>query len=133
MKDIKTLIKQNKDEITDLLISYLKEKSKKTKSPKTICHFKALGKKYTSNIFTRNYEEFLLDSSKLLSYDQVKDKLKGFVRPDVKDFPPLHEKKSTMIKLHNGGIVSSYSSTEKKLKHIEGICELLNVNLEVLN
>jgi cyclophilin family peptidyl-prolyl cis-trans isomerase len=131
MLAIEKVIKENQEEFMDMVIKFVKEKTsvKQKKSPKTICHFYALGKTYDSNIFARNYEDFLVDTSKILGYDGFKEVLKGFVRKGENEFPVSHKGKTSMVKLNNGGVVSCYSGTPKKLKHIRGLCDIMGITL----
>ncbi len=131
---IEKFIKENQEEFLEVVLNFIKEKSetKQKKSPKKVCHFKALGKTYDSDIFTRNYESFLLDVSKILSYNEFKTHLQGFVRKNKEEFPDSFSIKTSMIKLHNGGIVSSYSATEKKIEHIKGLCKHMGVSLTII-
>jgi len=131
MSPIEKVIKENQEEFMDMVIKFVNEKTltKQKKAPKTICHFQALGKTYDSNIFARNYESFLQDVSKIMEYDKFKSILKGFVRESENDFSESHEGKTSMIKLHNGGVATCYSGTPKKLEHIKGLCDVMGVSL----
>ena len=134
MSSIEKIIRDNQEEFMNMIINFINEKStqKQKKAPKTICHFKALGKTYDNDIFTRNYEQFLLDTSKILSYQNFKDSLKGFVRETEDEFPESYGGRTSMVRLHNGGVVSCYSATDKKLEHIKVLCETMGVNLTIL-
>lgn len=134
MAPIEKIIKENQEEFMDMVIKFVNEKTsvKQKKSPKTICHFKALGKTYDSDIFIRNYESFLQDASKIMEYDKFKLILKGFMRETENEFPESHEGKTSMIKLHNGGVVTGYSGTQKKMEHIEGLCDVMGINLTII-
>jgi hypothetical protein len=131
MSPIEKVIKENQEEFMDMVIKFVNEKTsvKQKKSPKTICHFHALGKTYDSNIFARNYENFLVDTSKILGYDGFKQILKGFVRKGENEFPKSHKGKTVMVKLNNGGVVTCYSGTSKKLEHIRGLCDVMGITL----
>ena len=134
LSQIEKTIKENQHEFMDMVIKFVNEKlnQKQTKAPKTICHFQALGKTYDSNVFTRNYEQFLLDVSKILSYDEFKAHMHRYVRLNENEFSKSTLDKVFLIKLHNRGIVSTHSSTEKKLTHIKRLCEYMGINLTIL-
>lgn len=134
MSPIEKVIKENQEEFMDMVIKFVNKKTsvKQKKGLKIICHFQALGKTYNSDIFIRNYESFLQDASKIMDYDKFKLILKGFMRESKDDFPESHEGKTSMIKLHNGGVVSGYSGTPKKMEHIEGLCDAIGINLTII-
>ena len=124
MSPIEKVIKENQEEFMDMVIKFVNEKTsvKQKKGLKIICHFQALGKTYN----------FLQDASKIMDYYKFKLILKGFMRESKDDFPESHEGKTSMIKLHNGGVVSGYSGTPKKMEHIEGLCNAIGINLTII-
>lgn len=132
ISSVMELISNNKEELISIF-SKKTEEAKKKKNPKTVCHFKVFGKHYNSNIFKNNYENFLLDTSKILPYEAFKPILKGFIRENESDFPEVHDDKSALFKLHNNGVVSAYSATEKKIGHIKELCNLMGVSLTITN
>jgi regulator of PEP synthase PpsR (kinase-PPPase family) len=134
MSPIEKVIKENQEEFMDMVIKFVNEKTsvKQKKASKIICHFQALGKTYDSDIFIKNYECFLQDASKIMDYDKFKLILKGFMRESKDDFPESHVGKTSMIKLHNGGVVTGYSGTPKKMEHIEGLCNTMGINLTII-
>jgi hypothetical protein len=134
MSPIEKVIKENQEEFMDMVIKFVNEKTsvKQKKASKIICHFQALGKTYDSDIFIKNYECFLQDASKIMDYDKFKLILKGFMRESKDDFPESHGGKTSMIKLHNGGVVTGYSGTPKKMEHIEGLCNTMGINLTII-
>lgn len=134
MKNIEQIIKENQEEFMGMVISFVNKKGEvqKKKAPKTICHFIAFGKKYTSNIFSNNYKQLLKDVSNIHGYDTFKTVLKSFVEMDINNFSPSKRDKTQLIYLNNGAIVSSYSSTRIKRQHIQGICDVLNVPVEFI-
>jgi len=134
MSPIEKVIKENPEEFMDMVIKFVNEKTsvKQKKASKIICHFQALGKTYDSDIFIKNYESFLQDASKIMDYNKFKLILKGFMRESKDDFPESHEGKTSMIKLHNGGVVTGYSGTPKKMEHIEGLCNAMGINLTII-
>jgi hypothetical protein len=128
-------IRDNQDEFINMVINFVNQKTttKQKKSSKTILHFQALGKTYDSDIFTRNYTQFLMDVSKILSYDEMKPFLNCFLRKTENEFPESHNDNSSKFQINNGGFVSTYSSTEKKIEHIKGLCGNLGINIKILN
>ena len=134
MSPIEKIIRENQEEFMDLVIKFVNEKTstKKRKAQKILCHFQALGKKYDSNIFARNYEDFLMDASKLVPLSKFKEVLKGYVKEDENQFTTSHKEKTSIVRLNNGGVVSCYSGTSKKLEHIKGLCEVMGVNFKTV-
>jgi len=123
-------IEDNKEELSAIIVKFFEGKTetlKQTKAPKTVCHFNVLGKKYNSNIFVKNYENFLNDVSNIHGYDLFKKIMKGYVNTDKNQFPKSVITKSTIIKLNNGVFVNTYSATPQKMEHIQKICDILNV------
>jgi cyclophilin family peptidyl-prolyl cis-trans isomerase len=131
MSSIEKVIKENQEEFMEMVIKFVNEKTviKRKKSPKTVCHFYALGKTYDNNIFVRNYENFLIDTSKILGYDGFKQVLKSYIRSEEEEFPKSHKGKGPVIKLSNGGVVTGYSGTSKKIEHIKGLCAVMGIKL----
>jgi hypothetical protein len=132
MQTLESVIRENQDEFLNLVLEFVKEKTKKRKGPKTICHFQALGKTYDNHIFSKNYGAFLKDVSRILSYESLEPILKSYLRKNIDDFSDNTTERSTLIHLENGGYVTTYSSTEKKITHIQDLCQLLNANLKIL-
>ena len=124
-------IRDNQQEFMELVIKFVNQKltQKPTKAPKTICHFQALGKTYDDNIFSKNYEQFLRDVSKILTYNDLKIHMNRFVGLNEKDFTKSTLGNSKLLKLPNGILVSTHSTTEKKLVHIHRLCSHMGINL----
>ena len=133
MKTIKQIIAENQDEFNEIIIKFIEDKmesetnQKNKRAPKTICHFTALGKRYNSNIFTDNYTQFLLDVSSFQGYGLFQKTLGTFIKENINEFTDVTKEKSSIIPLKNGGYVSCYSSTERKLKHINNVCDELSI------
>jgi len=130
MENIYQSIKDNQEEFITMVMEFVEKKTetpKKNKARKTVCHFNVLGKKYNSNIFVKNYENFLNDVSNIHKYDLFKKIMKGYVNTDKNQFPKSVITKSTIIKLNNGVFVNTYSATPQKMEHIQKICDILNV------
>lgn len=132
MKTIKQILMENQDEFNKMIIEFIENKmedepvEKFKKTPKTICHFTTLGKRYGSNVFTDNYTKFLLDVSSFQGYGLFQKTLGTFIKENINDFTDSTKEKS-IIPLRNGGYVSCYSSTELKLKHINNVCNELSI------
>ena len=134
MKSIKQIIEDNRDEFDQLVADFILEKTeegeKKTKAPKTICHFTTLGRAFNSNKFTENYENFLHYISVLPISEEVYYKALGtFVTDDITTFPTSLSK-SGVIYLSNNLKVSTHSSTEKKMEHIAKLGDELNLHID---
>jgi hypothetical protein len=133
MESIKQIIAENQDEFNEIIIKFIENKmqsktnQKNKKAPKTICHFTTLGKRYDSNIFTDNYTQFLLDVSSFQGYGLFQKTLGTFIKENINEFTDVTKEKSSIIPLKNGGYVSCYSSTERKLKHINNVCDELSI------
>jgi hypothetical protein len=134
MKNIKQIIEDNQTEFNQMVVDFISEKNEeketKQRNSKTICHFKVLGQTFNSNTFVNNYEKFLFHISVLPISEEIYYKAFGtFITDDIDNFPPSFGR-SSVIRIPNGLVVSTYSSTEKKLEHITKMCELLNINIE---
>jgi hypothetical protein len=137
MKNIKEIITENQNEFNEMIINFFTEKGnevpqpiktiikQRKKAPKTVCHFKLMGKNYDSNVFTDNYREFLTDISKINDYELFEKTLGTFTKYRLNDFTNVTREKATVIKLMCGGFVSTYSSTKMKMQHIKNICDEL--------
>jgi hypothetical protein len=131
MKNIKEIIENNQAEFNEMVINFVSGKSikKRKKSPKTVCHFSVMGKKYDSNVFTINYMEFLGDISRINTYNLFQKTLGTFTKNKLSDFTDTTRKKATVIELKCGGYVSTYSSTKIKMEHIKSICNEVGCNV----
>ena len=141
MKSIRQIITDNQGEFNEMIINFLTQKGnevpqpikssvkQRKKTPKTVCHFKVMGKKYDSNVFTDNYREFLTDISKGNDYELFEKTLGTFTKYNLNDFTNTTREKATVIKLKCGGFVSTYSSTKMKMEHVKNICDELGYNV----
>jgi hypothetical protein len=131
MKNVERIIRDNQEEFMTMVINFINDKSdnKQKKAPKTICFFSVLGKTYDNKVFARNYEEFLMDVSKIHEYPLFKKVLRGFIKESLNEFSDNTTARITPIKLYNGGYVSTYSPTEKKMEHIKELCEELGIKV----
>lgn len=132
MKNVERIIRDNQEEFMTMVINFINDKSdnKQKKAPKTICFFNVLGKTYDNKVFVRNYEEFLMDISKIHGYPLFKKVLRGFIKENMNDFSDNTTVRITPIKLYNGGYVSTYSSTDKKIDHIKELCTELGIKVD---
>lgn len=127
MQKLQQLIEKCPDELFEIVNKLYDEKfPKKKKKSKTIFKFKVLGKKYDSNITTKNYISFITDISKIHPYEMFEQCIHEY-------YLSKHDlvlKQSQ--KINDNFYVSGYSSTEVKIRHIMNICDLLEINLEML-
>jgi hypothetical protein len=127
MQKLQQLIEKCPDELFEIVNKLYDEKfPKKKKNSKTIFKFKVLGKKYDSNITTKNYISFITDISKIHPYEMFEQCIHEY-------YLSKHDlvlKQSQ--KINDNFYISGYSSTEVKVRHIMNICDLLGINLEVL-
>jgi hypothetical protein len=130
MSPIEKIIRENQDELVEFVLKLVEEKNKvkKKKADKIVCHFDVLGKSYTSNKFVDNYKEFLLEASKILDYDKFEPILQSYIKKDENGFTESYERTS-IVKLYNGGFVSTHSGSVKKIEHIDGLCEIMNATI----
>jgi hypothetical protein len=130
MSPIEKILRENQDELFKFVAKLVEEKNevKKKKADKIVCHFNVLGKSYTSNKFVDNYREFLLDASKILDYDKFQPVLLSYIKKDENGFTESYERTS-IVKLYNGGFVSTHSGSVKKIEHIDGLCEIMNATI----
>jgi hypothetical protein len=127
MKKLETLQNQFPNEVNEIINKLYKEKFPHKKGGKTIYKFKAMGICYESNIFTKNYVNFLKDVSKLHSYQMFESTiLKKYIYKSNVNVKQPH-------KIRDGFYVSGYSSTDRKIKHIKELCNILGLTLTELN
>ena len=69
MDKFKTLLENYPDEVNEIINKLYYNKFPNKRDKKTIFKFKAMGKKYDSNIFTKNYIEFMKDISNIHPYE----------------------------------------------------------------
>jgi hypothetical protein len=131
MEKIELLKKEHPEELTNVVNTLYKIMYPILKKKKTICHFKVMGKKYTENIFVKNYINFLKDIAKIHGYEMFKECIPAcFIRKDKEKFLPSTLDKNQISQIGERIFISTYSSTGKKLKHIKNICELLEMELK---
>lgn len=127
MEKLQQLIETCPDELFEIVNKLYDEKfPKKKKNSKTIFKFKVLGKKYDSNITTKNYISFITDISKIHPYEMFEQCIHEY-------YLSKHDlvlKQSQ--KINDNFYISGYSSTEVKIRHIMNICDFLEISLVVL-
>lgn len=132
MENIRKIISENQEEFNQMIINFIESKTPKAvkpkKKPKTISHFTALGKEYNSDIFTKNYTDFLKDISNIHGVELFKQTIGTFfVKDNIREFTDNTKSKSTIVNLNQGGFVSCYSSTSQKMEHINEIAKKLKI------
>lgn len=127
MEKLQQLIDKCPNELYELVEKLYNEKFPKKKNSKTIFKFKVLGKKYDSNIVTKNYVSFIKDIFKIHPYEMFEKCIhEYYISKDGNSFKQSH-------KIGDNFYITGYSSTEVKIKHIMSICDFLGINLELLS
>jgi|688.fasta_scaffold1137699_2 hypothetical protein len=122
MNKLDKLIVMFPNEVNEMVDKLYDEKFPK-KNKKTIFKFKAMGKEYTDEVFTKNYVNFIKDISKLHPYEMFQNTLiKSYISKTNDGMEQAH-------KIKDDFYVTSYSSTKLKINHIKDICELLEIKL----
>jgi hypothetical protein len=130
MDKIEKLLREHNEEFTQMVNDFYDEKYPSKKS-KTICNFKAAGKYYNSNVFTKNYREFLTDLTQLIGKNVFIKVLKSSVKLDPREFSPSVRKKGQYDNINDVFYISTYTGTDKKIKHITDLCEYLDIPLQL--
>lgn len=133
MEKLEILLENHRDIVMEFIDNLYNEKYPRVKKSKTICHFKTLGNTYNSDIFVRNYIDFMNHVSMLVSYSDLKLHLSNYVTNDKSNFSETCNNKNQVVKLKNGMYLKTYSPTSIKMDHIKKICsELLNCELNFI-
>ena len=130
MDKITKLLKEHNEEFTQMVNEFYDEKYPSKKS-KTICRFKVGGKDYNSDIFTKNYREFLNDLTQTIGRNVFKKVLGNYVKFDPSEFSSSIIQKNQYDNINDVFYVSTYTDTDKKLKHIIDLCEYLDIPLQL--
>ena len=134
MEKLEILLESHRDIVMEFVDNLYNEKYPKSKKNKTICHFKALGNTYDSDIFVRNYIDFMNHVSMIVSYSDIKLHLPKYVSQSKDNFSEKCSNKNQIVKLKGGMYLKTYSSTNIKMDHIKKICsDLLNCDLNFTN
>lgn len=131
MKKIERLLEEHPERINQLINDLYSELY--PRSPKTGFKFIALGKKYDENIATKNYVNFITDITKITEKSTLSECLGSYVKNDPSQFP--HSVKlgyKEIRKITEDTYISTNTSTEKKINHVENICEKLGIKIELI-
>lgn len=127
MEKILQLMEVCPDEVNQFIDNLYKQKFPKNKSKNTVFLFKVLGKEYTHKVFTKNYIEFITDISKIHPYEMFENSvMKCYISRTDEGMKQSH-------RINDGFYVTSYSSTELKIKHIKELCGFLGLELKEIN
>jgi len=133
MEKLEILLENHRDIVMEFIDNLYNKKYPKVKKSKTICHFKVLGTTYNSDIFVRNYIDFMNHVSMIISYSDLKLHLPNYVSDGENSFSEKCSSKNQVVKLKGGVFLKTYSSTNIKMDHIKKICsELLNCDLNFI-
>lgn len=130
MNKIQKLLQEHNEEFLEMVDNFYDEKYP-SKKEKTICHFKVVGKHYRNDIFNKNYKSFLNDLSTSMGAKAFKRVLGRYVEFNVEDFSPSIIRKGQYENINGMFYISTYSSTETKIKHIQDLCEFLDIPLSL--
>lgn len=112
-------------EVGELEMRYEQMKSR-SKSPKTIYKFRALGKVYGDSIFTRNMEDFFSDISKIVPYVTIEECLGS---NKVSRYGGLFRQES---RISDNFYINTSNSTNTKISLINKMCEHLGIDKKVI-
>jgi hypothetical protein len=133
MEKLEILLENHRDIVMEFIDNLYDQKYPKVKKSKTICHFKTLGNTYNSDIFVRNYIDFMNHVSMIVSYSDLKLHLPKYISDGENNFSEKCSSKNQVVKLKGGMFLKTYSSTSIKMDHIKKICsELLNCDLNFI-
>jgi hypothetical protein len=122
MNKLEKLIDRFPNEINEIVDRLYDEKFPK-RSKKLIFKFKALGKEYIDEVFTKNYVNFIKDISQLHPYEMFENTMiKSYISKTNDGMEQPH-------KIKDNFYVTSYSSTKLKISHVKDICDLLEIKL----
>lgn len=133
MNKLKYLQENHQDDLMLLVDNLYNQKCPKKKKEKTICHFQALGNTYNSDIFVRNYIQFMDHVTSIKPLDEVSQVMKKYISDNKVNFSEACLSKKQAIKLKSGHYLNTFSATDVKVRHIKKICkELLKCDLKFL-
>lgn len=124
MNKLKYLQENHNDDFMLLVDNLYKQKCPKKKKEKTICHFQALGNTYNSDIFVRNYIQFMDHVTYIKPLEEVSQVMKNYIS-DKDNFSDACLVRKQAVKLKSGLYLNTFSATEVKLGHIKKICKVL--------
>jgi hypothetical protein len=128
MNKIQKLLQEHNEEFLEMVDNFYDEKYP-SKKEKTICYFKVAGKHYRNDIFNKNYKSFLNDLSTSMGAKAFKRVMGRYVEFNQEDFSPSIIRKGQYENINGMFYISTYSSTETKIKHIQDLCEFLDIPL----
>ena len=124
MDKFKTLLENYPDEVNEIINKLYYNKFPNKRDKKTIFKFKAMGKNYDSDIFTKNYIEFMKDISNIHPYEMFNNSVvKCYISKTYEGMKQSH-------KIKDDFYITGYSSTNRKINHIKELCGLLEINLK---
>ena len=127
--NIKELIKENKEEIINYLLTIVNDKTQIHK-PSIKIKFKAMGKTYDSDKTIDNYVNFITDLSNIHSYETFKPIMKSFICDKQDGFSKDHT--PSVIKINQNFYLSKKVGNEIKERHINEISKALNIPITKL-
>jgi hypothetical protein len=130
MNKIEKLLREHNEEFMEMVNEFYDERYT-SKKGKTICYFKAGGKYYNNNKFVDNYINFLTNLTQIIGKNVFKQKLKTSVKFDPSEFSPSVRQKGQYENINDVFYISTYSGTDKKIKHITDLCEYLDMPLQL--
>jgi len=130
MEKIIRLLEEHKQEFLNVVDNFYDEKYP-TKKPKTICTFKVAGKHYNSDVFTKNYRSFLSDLTTSMGPKAFKKVLGRYVEFNPNDFPNSVLESGQYEQINDSFYLTTKTSNKTKIKHIQDLCEFLDIPLEL--
>jgi len=129
-KELIKLLAEYPEDTKSVILNLYNQKYPKVRTKKTIYHFKALGKEYTSDVFVDNYSQFITDTINLCGFDSLQKVIKGYISKSKDTFSEVCNTKNQTKEVVSGVYLKTYSPTSVKISHIEKICnELLECKL----
>lgn len=125
MNKLEILLREHNEDVMKLVDNLYSEKYPKKKKSKTICHFEALGNIYDSDVFVRNYVQFIDHVSMIKPYTEIKKFMPKYITDNKEQFSEKCNDKNQSVKLKSGAFLKTYSPTDVKKSHIKKICEEL--------
>ena len=124
MDKLKTLSENYPNGLNEVINKLYKEKYPIKKEKKKIFKFRSMGKNYDSDVFTKNYIEFIKDISNIHPYEMFeKSVVKCYISKTYEGMKQSH-------KIKDNFFITGYSSTDRKIIHIKELCGLLEINLK---
>lgn len=130
-KELFKLMVEYPEDIKKVVIDLYNQKYSKSRSKKTVYHFKVLGKEYSSDKFVDNYSKFISDVINICGYESIQDVIKEcYISTNKDTFSSVCNSKNQIKEVVSGVYLKTYSPTSVKISHIEKICkDLLDCRL----